>query len=114
MIQLISFVYFEVFFMRIPTVKKFSSRRVSSSTGRVLPPKYTKIQKKTKIVYDLTIDWLKIIRIRLNCTQFCPIPLYLRNKFRTTSELLKRTKIGSKIKSYQSATEYKVLSIAAH
>ena len=41
----------------------------------------------TKIIYDLTIaainkyfefqsDWLKIIRIRYNCTQFCLIPLY--------------------------------------
>ena len=40
----------------------------------------------TKITYDLTIaiinkcfefqnDWLKIIPVRYNCTQFCPIPL---------------------------------------
>ena len=40
---------------------------------------------RTKIIYDLTIaiinkcfefqnDWLKIIPVRYNCTQFCPIP----------------------------------------
>ena len=40
----------------------------------------------TKIMYDLTIatinkcfefqnDWFKIIHIRYNCMQFCPIPL---------------------------------------
>ena len=56
--------------------------------GGVTPPplreKYSPIC--TKIMYDLSTaiinkcfefqnDWLKIIPVRYNCTQFCPIPL---------------------------------------
>ena len=62
----ISFAYFRVFFLKILMVKN--------------SPIYT------KNIYDLTTaiinkcfefqnDWLKIIPVRYNCTQFCPIPL---------------------------------------
>ena len=52
------------------------------SPAGLLPPMHT------KVIYDLTIaiaiinkcfefqtNWFKIIPIRYNCTQFCPIPL---------------------------------------
>ena len=50
------------------------------SPAGLLPPMHT------KVIYDLTIaiinkyfefqnDWLKIIPVRYNFTQFCPIPL---------------------------------------
>ena len=63
----ISFVYFEVFFLKILTVKNFSP-------GGSIAPIYT------KIIYDLTIaiinkcfefpsDWLKIICIKYKCMQ---------------------------------------------
>ena len=79
----INFAYFEAFFLKISTVKKFSS----PPGGRVnFIPAGGIVHVYTKFIYDLTNaiinkcfnyqnDWLKIIRIRYNCMQFCPIPL---------------------------------------
>ena len=61
-----------------------------SPPGKLLPPCRGSIDPiRTKIIYDLTIaitnkyfefqnDWLKIIRIRYNGTQFCPITTVLK------------------------------------
>ena len=67
----VSFAYFDAFFLKIPKVK------IRGSIALIY----------TKNMYDITIaiiykffefqnDWLEIIRIRDNCTQFYPIPLY--------------------------------------
>ena len=81
----------------------------------------------TKIMHDLTIaiinkcfefqnDWLKIIRIRCNCTKFILYRCIKEiKKFRTTSEFLSnihQNLIHTKL--YQDATKYKVSSISAH
>ena len=78
----ISFASFGVFFQKITTVKNFFSGGVTSPPpcGGSIAPIHT------KIMYDLTIaiinkcfefqnDWLKMIPIRYNCTQFSLIPL---------------------------------------
>ena len=76
----ISFASFESFFLRSQAVKNFFPRWVIPSPyWESIVPIYT------RFTYDLTIaiinkcfefqnDYLKVIRIRHNCTQFCPIP----------------------------------------
>ena len=77
----IRFVYFEVFFLKILTVKKLSIRGLLPPLRGNIAPIYP------KIMYDLTIaiinkyfeiqnDWLKIIRIRYKCMQFWSILLF--------------------------------------
>ena len=81
-----TFAYFELLFLKIPTVKNFSF-------GGLLPPLRGggggggRISfMHAKIVYGLVIailnkyfefqnDWLKIFCFKYNCTQFCPIPM---------------------------------------
>ena len=73
--------YFEVFSLKLSTGKNSSYPPI----GRCTAPKHT------KIIYDHTIaiinnffkfhnDWLKIILIKYNCTQFCPRLLCKRNQ----------------------------------
>ena len=78
----ITFPYFEMFFLEILGKK-------ISPPGWVylpLPPGGSVALMYTKTIYDLIIaiinkhfefqnDWLKIVRIRHNCMQFCSIPL---------------------------------------
>ena len=66
-------------------------------TGREYCPHIHKIYALSYYCYN-NCKWFKIqnncfkmIRIRYNCTQFCPIQMCWRNrKFRTTAEILKR------------------------
>ena len=87
----------------IPVVKNYLSRG-----GNCTPPYAGSIAPMcTQILHYFTIaiiikyfqfqsDWLKIILIRQNCTQFCPIPLCQRNKkFRATAEPLERYALKS-------------------
>ena len=99
------------------------------------PPMYAKIEglsnvrsitiMYTKIVYDLTVviinkcdgqnDWLKIICIRYNSTQFCSHCVNeIKNVERQRNFLnnMHQTVISTKL--CRGATEYKVSSISAH
>ena len=75
----ISFVYFEIFFLKIPTVKKFSPGGfLLPSTGRSIDPKYTKTINYLTIAiinkcFEFQNDWLKIIYIE-------PFHLYTQEK----------------------------------
>ena len=83
----IIFVYFDMFFLKIPTVKNFSP---------VLRENIAPIH--AKIMYYLTIaitnkylkfhnNWLKIIRLKHNCTEFCPYHSFKEIKINNNGEI---------------------------
>ena len=93
-----SFAYFKVFFLTLSMIKKIPPPTRGSNFlfywGNVALI-YTKVIHYLVIVinkcFKFQNDWLKIIHIRYNCTQFCRILLYLRNyNYRTTKERLER------------------------
>ena len=78
----ISFIYFQVFFLKIAAVKNFSLGTITSpfSTEGSIAPMYTKkISDLTIAIINKCIEfqnhWPKIICIRYNGMPFCPKPL---------------------------------------
>ena len=76
-----AFEYFDVLFLKILTVKNFSP------PAEVLPlPTEGLLPVHIKIIHCIAVaainkyfefqnDWLKIIRIKYNCTKFCPMQM---------------------------------------
>ena len=86
-----------------PLVLRASGFLSENTKGKNFSPRRVTAPMFTKNVYDLTIIIIKkcleflnysikIIRIRYECKQFCPIPVCLKNKKknRTALEVLER------------------------